>query len=109
MRSVDFLALRRPPRNKGVHSGEVCIDRIAVPVGLAVSPGYADPLQVVAQAQVWGTDVKPIRSPASPVPLAPSLITRPESNEPKRVHRGHTPENRHPPLEVESEKGEMAE
>ena len=42
-------------------------------------------------------------------PLASSLISRPVSNEPNRVHRGHTPENRHPPLEVESEKGEMAE
>jgi 8-oxo-dGTP pyrophosphatase MutT (NUDIX family) len=37
------------------------------------------------------------------------LISRPESNEPKRIHCGHPPENRHPPLEVDSEKGEMAE
>ena len=107
--SVDLPTLRGPPRHQSVHGGEVGIDRVAVPSGLAVSPDAAQPLQVLAQAQVWGTDVKPIRSPVSPVPLAPSLITRPESNEPKRVHRGHTPENRHPPLEVESEKGEMAE
>jgi hypothetical protein len=46
---------------------------------------------------------------SSRVTCPPCLISRPESNEPKRIHRGHTPENRHPPLEVESEKGEMAE
>jgi hypothetical protein len=32
-----------------IHSGQVAIDRVAVPGGLAVSPGIADPLQVLAQ------------------------------------------------------------
>src|SRR5580704_2611659 len=44
---------------------------------------------------------------SSRVTCPPCLISRPESNEPKRIHRGHTPENRHPPLEVEYEKGKM--
>jgi hypothetical protein len=44
-----------------------------------------------------------------PSHVSPCLISWPESNEPKRIHRGHTPENRHPPLKVVSENGEMAE
>jgi hypothetical protein len=47
--SVDFLALGRPPRNEALDGGQVAIDRVAVPGGLAVSPGIADPLQVAAQ------------------------------------------------------------
>jgi hypothetical protein len=52
---------------------------------------------------------RPHNSPVSPDRLAPSLISRSESDEPERIDRRYTPENRHPPLEVESEKGEMAE
>ena len=47
--SVDFPAFRRPPGHQVVHGGQVAIDRVPVPGGLAVSPGIADPLQVLAQ------------------------------------------------------------
>jgi hypothetical protein len=72
-------------------------------MGEAMLSGKVVPLAIHRQ------DGAPNRDCCLHDPSAPSLISRPESNEPKRIHRGHTPENRHPPLEVDSEKGEMAE
>jgi hypothetical protein len=46
---VNFATFRRPPRNEVVDGGQVPIDRIAVPGGLAVFPGVADPFQVLVQ------------------------------------------------------------
>jgi hypothetical protein len=71
-------------------------------MGEAMLSGKVVPLAIHRQ------DGAPNRDCCLHDPSAPSL-SRPESNEPKRIHRGHTPENRHPPLEVDSEKGEMAE
>src|SRR5207344_1815133 len=43
--------------------------------------------------------------------IQPRLVrcSRSESNKPNRINGADTPENWHPPLEVVSEKGEMAE
>jgi hypothetical protein len=46
---VNFPALRRPHRDQAIHGAQVPINRVSVPAGLALSPGIADPLQVLAQ------------------------------------------------------------
>jgi hypothetical protein len=49
--SVVFPALGRPPRHQAVDGGQVAIDRVAVPAGLAVDPGTAEPFQALAQGR----------------------------------------------------------